>query len=523
MLVSVFNVAGGSGYFSSSTVILTYPGGLSSGQLVVVNNASLYFTLVTIRGYYVLNSSGSSVSGFNVTLLPKRVVAWGPGDVVRFNYTLKTSSNIKPGEYTLWLRVWAYTTAGSLYVSSIPIKVKVLRSPILIVSHRFYVLENPSMPVASYGEHVVFFLTIQNLKTTPLKIDVEFSVDSVSSARTFKILPGKNALNLTLQIPYGMKPGRYNVKATVKTERKTYTFSSPLKVESPILHVNVSLLSKVLLGSKEKITVSLIALKSFTASLVFQVYENGKKVDLTSEKVQVNKGLNVYSLKLPSGRVGEYLGNVYLLVRNWTAFKVRFKYEVYTTLRPPKILGMSHSQGQNRVILNVTLLNPNIDSLPVNITLSFKNWSKIKIKKLLPPGTSVVTFNIPHSSSECNCSTTVFVQWVGGVLSKNLEFNFHKLGQTLSNGSLNSSCSPNTTQIKVPSKGETCFLKILTILTVTVLLSLLVYYVYKNVYKTSERKKKHKHHFPKRRSPLGSFKRPKPPKFQERDSLPKKK
>ncbi|NJE54544.1 hypothetical protein [Thermococcus sp. 21S9] len=513
------------GTISVTGSITVVKGDYSSGTLLLTNNAGVVYSVVSYQSFWVEDSNGNRVEGFNFTMFPRVFPNWGRGQNKTVKYNLTVSDDVLPGNYTLYLRFIA-TYSGDVYILKAKVPVEVLASPLTFTSAYSYVPGRGDVPYVFLGESVTVYSHVINIGHFNVTVNVFSALRSGDRdysvvSKNVTISPGDTLIRLSLPVGWDYPEGNYTLIYRVSYGNQEYTYTKKLTVSLGVRLVGVSVEKEsVLLNDTLKAYVTLISERKINATISCVAVVNGTKPFATKTKeVALSPGTSVVQLSLPTSEPGNVSAVIGLSVHGRSGGNDTVHYTVYA---PPSIGSLSAKLLNSTLEVNALLLNPTPET--VSGTLEYR---------VLANGTSlysdVLDVTIPPGKKELSFKFNV----PKGV-NVTYSFKLNALGRvSVKEGSLwvpapkpKPSPSATSSATTVPESNTTSttggtgnggfpWWPVVVIL-IIVAVALVFYY-------QNQPKKRRTRKAPKRRSPLGRFKRPKPPKFHERDSLPKKK
>jgi len=508
------------GAISASSSITVVRGDYSTGTLVLTNTGNLDYSVVSYRAFWVEDARGNRVDGFNFTMFPRIFTNWERGQNRTIKYTLTASKDVLPGEYTLYLRFIA-THSNNAYVVRVAIPVKVLASPLRFGRAYYYVPGRGDAPYVFLGEKVVVYSHVVNIGHFNASVDA-FAAFKVGGkyysvvSKKINVPPGDTVVSLTLPVGWDYPVGEYTLIYTLAHEERRYTYTKKLTVSLGVRLVGVSVEREgVVLNDTLKAYVTILSERRVKAVVSCVAVVNGTHPFwLGSVNVSLTPGTRVVQLGLPTFKPGNISAVVDVIVNGRSAGRDTVSYRVY---EPPSIAALIPSLENSTLRFNVILRNPTPDD--VDGTLSYEvlaNGSLLQSDVLdvtLPPGKRELSFvfKVPAGT---NVTYRFKLEALGRVSVKegSLWVPAPKPPGTITSST--STTSNETTTTSNAGKGFPWWPVVAVIFLVVLVLI---------VYLGRRPKRKRPRKTPKRRSPLGKFRRPRPPHFREMDSLPKKK
>jgi len=515
------------GTLSTSASITVVRGDYSSGTLVLTNNAGVSYSVVSFQRYWVESENGSTVGGFNFTMFPTVFSHWSSGSSNTVSYNLSCSPDVPPGNYTLHLRFIATTsTTGQVLILNAVVPVRVLSSPLKFLGAQTYVPGRGEYSYVFIGESVIVYSHVLNIghRTVSVKASVKLlhtGTTYYTKENIVTIPPGDTLIKFAVPVGINYPTGSYLLVYTLSYGNQSYVFEKEFTVLTGVKLVGVSLQSdRVLLGSSDEAYLTILSERNVTVKLLTEVFKGKEKITSEYREVKLSPGTEVMGIRLPTNVSGNLTASFKLFIGTRL---VGSKSLGYSVVSPPRIVSLEKSVSNDTVVFRVAVSNPWSETQGV-LSYTIESGGKVlyqdSLLKVLPHGN--VTFNFSFTVPLGQNVSYVFTlkalghsSSVKGRLYIAPPATPSRTTTTTTTQAPSSTSSSSTTE--TPSGGSAALwvgIGIGVIIAVVVG----VWYYYNSL---SSRKRRRKR--PKRRSPLGRFKRPKPPKFRERDSLPKKK
>ena len=516
---------------SSDQEIQVVAGDYADGTVVILNSYKADYTLASVRDVWVEASNGTRVDGFNVTIFPRIVQNWDSGKGMTFRYNVSCSPTVVPGNYFLKIRFLGVLHTGepSILVASIPLVV--LGSPLRFGDVNVYTLTG-IWPRVFIGDELVVYSSVSNLGHVTVNGTASLTISRggetyLSLSKTVVFEPASDFTVLfNVKIPHSLRPGDYSLKYVIKTQRGTFSKTWNFSLEWGVSLLGVSLENdRVYVGDSAVAYVSVMSQRNMRANLTAKfVNDKGEHVDTLLKPLSLEEGSFVFRVPLFTGVPGHYNVSISIVVDGSVIDTTSTTYEVIGT---PQISSVVPVYSDDNLEFRLVISNPGVTTSGViSYLIRFENDTVYKGSKVIdvPAGNSTVIFVFPSSTGDVEYT---FNLSVGGFVSSASGTFEQPSPPTPAPASTNTSTTPvkNTTSNYTPSNSTGAatsdglwwlFFAVLLIMTLVVGGA---YYIHKNQAKRKRREKRG----PKRRSPLGRFRRPKPPRFWERDSLPQKK
>ncbi|WP_456422951.1 hypothetical protein [Thermococcus sp.] len=513
------------GTVSVTGSITVVRGDYSEGSLVLTNNAGLVYSVVSYQTFWVEDSNGNRVGGFNFTMFPKVFPNWGRGQSKTILYNMTVSKDVLPGNYTLYIRFIA-TYSGDIYILKAKVPVEVLASPLAFTGASSYVPGRGDVPNVFLGENIVVYSHVINIGHFNVTVSV-FSALRTGD-RNYSIVfknvtvsPGDTLIKLSLPVGWNYPEGNYSLIYRVSYGSQEYVYTKRLTVSLGVRLVSVSVEREgVLLNDTLRAYATVISERNVNATVFCVAVLNDTKVFSTRTKeVALSPGTSIIQISLPTSKAGNISAIVGLSVHGRPGGNETVHYTVY---KPPSIELISPKLLNSTLRVDVLLLNPTPETISGILEYQvFANGTTLNsdvIDVTLPPGKKELsfTFNVPKGT---NVTYSFKLRALGRVSIKegNLWVPEPKPKPSPTGSMTTTSTAPSsnsTSMTGIVNGGGFPWWPVVGLILLVLVVVVLYHW---------NRPKKRSRKGPKRRSPLGRFKRPKPPKFNERDSLPKRK
>ena len=509
--------------FTTHDEISLLRGDYSTGTIMLTNAGGFSFKIVSYQKFWVEDENGNVIPGFNLILTPTIFSDWSSQKTYSVSYNISCASNVSGGTYTLYLRFLAFTSDNSMYIVHATVPLHVIEKALDFGVADAYVKERPGSSYVLNGETIVVFSHVNNIghSSVTLQAAVSFSMGKkvyFLENRTLKMVPGDNLIRFEVPVGYELPEGTYRLEYVLKYDGGTYRYSREIPVKFGVNLVGASLQSEtVKLGEENRAYLTLLSERNVNLNLTVETYRNGTLVARTVEPTVIKGGTNVLEVNLPTNVSGELTSLIELTFDGRIIGERNVSYKV---LAPPFIKNVTYERvTTDEVVFRIVIDNPNYE--PLEGQLSYRivtNGSvlyKDSLRSTIRPGVNEVSlrFKLPMK------------QIVG------YEFTLSAMGETsVSRGELyleppappttttptTTTTASNTTTTTPAGTSAGLWLGILVV--VFLLLVAGAFYYTREGGKSRKRTRPK----PKRRSPLGRFKRPKEPKFRENKELPKK-
>jgi len=503
-------------------------GDYSAGILHLTNTGGRSYRVVSLQRFWVEDQNGNELSGFNLTLDPKIFSDWGPGNTVITAYNLSCSPDVPAGNYTLYLRFLASTAGGSLYILFVKVPLRVLPGPLELESTEAYVSDRPGSPYALNGERIVLTSHVLNIghRDIPARASVSFDLGGrpyFHTSRSVVLTPGDNVLTFIVPVGYDLPKGRYVLHYTLSYPGGNYSYSKAFEVRFGVRVVGLSVRSNsVRINEENEAYLTVISERSIRLNLTAVTYRGGSPIARYGKCVSVASGTDVITIPL----VTNVSGNLSTLVRlSFGNRTIGGGWVNYSVVAPPVIENVTYSRvSSDEVAFSLVFLNPSDQN--VSGVLQYRIYTdsgvlyRDSMTRSIPPGVTRlrITFKVPVGE-EIHYRFTLLSSGssssVGGDLYLKPPQTTTTSTMPITTTSSTSTTAPTTTAGGSGSRGTWIAL----LLVVFFLLAVGAWYYLGN---EKDEKKRRVRPKPKRRSPLGRFKRPKKPEFRENRELPKK-
>ena len=511
--------------FKTDDVIKVLPGDYYYGYLKVENPA-VDFKLVSFRSYRITDSAGNDVDFFNFTLKERNYGGWRSGETREIYYNISCAEGTKPGVYTLSLRFLGTTVKGQLQLIDLQTSIYVVESPVEFDYAQAYVKERPSSPYALRGETIIVFAHLRNIGHRPIPVTERITVlregkvyFSEEAKKTLKA--GENVLTTEVPVDVKWEDGSYLLKYTVSYRNETHTYTKEFPVRLGIKIVGVSIKrSEIESGSENVVYATVTSEREGNVNFHVESLAGGELIGSYDTVARVSPGTEVFKFSVPTNVTGEITVN--LSATFLGVFLGSFTLH-YLVTAPPEFLNLTYEKvDTDEVEFTLVVLNPN--PWDINGSVSYRISSagdilyKDSVAASFKPGENVLklNFKLPLEQS-------VDYEFVLSAMGKSDKASGSlylpkPTPTTTSTTTSTSTTSPSNTTSSQPDEGSS--LKTFVVLLAAGFLVLVGAYF---LTRGESKKKRRERPKPKRSSPLGRFKPPKPPRFLERRELPKKK
>lgn len=530
MLVSV--VPGASAQFDqleTSDEITVLRGDYGSGTVWLTNAGGFTYKVVSYQRFWVEDSSGNKIDGFTFNISPHVFSDWTPKGRYSFSYNITCPSNVSGGTYTLFMRFLAFTSDGSMYILYARIPLHVISEPLNFGVAEAYVQNRPGSSYVLNGETIVVFSHVTNIGHGNVSAVGQVSLIKDGKTyflenRTLTFVPGDNLVRFEVPVGYDLPSGTYRLHYLLQYDGGTYRYSKDFPVKFGVTLVGVSLKSdEVNVNEDNRAYVTVLSERFIGMNLTVEAYRDGELISKAVERTEIGGGTTVLEVPLPTNVSGSITAVIKL------AFGERLIGEgnvTYTVSAPPVLANVSYERTANdEVLFKLAVENPGDGS--VDGVLAYRISSddgvlyKDSMEVAIPPGTSEITvkFQVPVGK-------TVYYEFAltaaGETSTAKGELYLEPPAPTTTTSSptpTTSSTAPSNTTT-IGGGGGSRGLWVGLVAVAFILLAAGAFYYLNRAEGTGKKRVRPK---PKRRSPLGRFKRPKKPEFKENKELPRKK
>lgn len=512
--------------------ITVVSGDYSEGQITLYNPLKATYSRAILRQISIYDAEGKLVSGINVSIIPKVIDNWKGSAPLNFRYLVNCSGPVPPGNYTITLKFIGVLSDGDVNVFRVFIPLKVLGSPIVVEGVEVY----PNGSTVFINDTLVGYIRILNIGHKNISASFSFMMKKgdktyYSSFQDILLHPGELKVGVEVPITSEFDDGSYDAIFTVRSRYGEYVIKRQITISTGVEVFSLSLDREAVYPDEElNLYLSLLSSRDALLSVSVKVSKDGTVVWHNSSKIYVESGMKVVNIKLPTKEPGNYTVDIAVSAFNVTVGKSVASYTVWSL---PTIEGIVPSLSGENVSFYVKISNSGPEErgvLSYTITLDdhiFYSGSKIVE---IPHGESNISLRFPLSVSSGGNLSYTFVLNVRGHASKYAgEYMIFVPKSTESSTSPTSTTSnvinnetgqPSSTSIGTTSPSGSGINSGTVVLGIVLLLAVVGLWVAESHNRKAKRRSRPK---PKRRSPLGRFKRPKPPKFGGLNSLPRRK
>jgi hypothetical protein len=512
--------------FRTDKVLVVLPGESFNDTLTVVNTLPVNFTLVVYLGYYV-EPSGH----LNFTPIYSVFKDWKAGESQRLAFNLTVGSDVPEGEYEIVVRFRGIDEEGSIYTVLLPIYVEVRKNPLTFSRFEWNVLERPGFRNPFRGETLIIDPEVWNIGRYPIGARVNLTIfdplgRAVHNSSLSRIVsPGQEKFEFRVPIGWNWSLGSYRGRITLASpygvEVKTFEFTVDNGLE--ILNASTSV-ETVLKGEEVEAYLTIISERKIRINVTFTVFKNSRPIATGVVPVNLSPGTEIVRISLPTDISGTLHVRLSLTYRGVGIDNVTLS---YTVLEYPLIENVKTVVNSTHLYLRLFMLNPNAGRMNCSLYYELNSSGALLYSDIvgltLNPGENVRTFDFPVLP---NSTVTYLVKLEGeGKEFDKASGSIFIPPLPVNSQSLNTSSITNSTGAVGGSKPPLLWIVGALIL---IVVGIILFFVFGSKGEESyvspwERARKPRTRpKPKRRSPLGRFKRPKFPKFIENHELPRR-
>jgi len=520
--------------------ILVVSGDYREGSLTVVNNADKDFQIVTFRRYYVLDSKNNEIPGVTLKVykpdgepLSTGVLYtyWRSGEERQLRYKIYVNESVKPGTYTLFMVLWGFLSSGDLRVIQIPVTLEITDVP-LSFKEAFVEVKERSITTNHIlnGETIAIYSTVYNLKNSPVAINGTAYLERNGKQYLAKYLamnltPGDNPIQVEIPIPYDLQEGEYKLIYKLEYPKGTYLFSKAFYITFGVDLTSISLeKTEIMEDETSTVYTTIFSERNIVINHTIEVYgANNNILYNTTERLEITRGTTITKVIIPPLPPGSRKVISKISFGKILLGQKSISYKVFAYPRIEDVAYKEVSLSKTTGMLNFSVVIYNANSEEVTTKLSYKFF---KFNQTLDKGSQTLTLNPGENYvniiEDLPIGEKIFYEFSLTTnnkeqkISNSLEITPPIASNTTTSTSSSSTSITNTTT-PLPTPQERNILKYFAAVLVVIFLLLLALYLMP----TSSQKRRERPK-PKRRSPLGRFKRPKRPETREYKELPKK-
>ncbi|WP_058947243.1 hypothetical protein [Thermococcus sp. 2319x1] len=519
--------------------IIVVSGDYREGTLTIVNNGDREFQVVSYSRYYTVDENNREVSGIKLEIYKStgEIVSpgvlytyWKPGETRTLRYKVYVNESVKSGKYNLFVVLWGFSNSGEISIITVPISLEVTDSPLIFKETTVQIKERgaPVLHVLN-GETLEIRSTVYNLKNSPVFVKGSVYLEKDGNQYLKKdmevsLTPGENLVQVNIPISYEFPSGHYKLTYTLTYPKGTYLFSKDFHISFGVDLVEISL-EKTQTMEDEPNTVyfTILSERSILVNLSIEVYgANNEHIYNQTKEITLNKGSNIAKIPLPPLSPGnkKIIGRV-----SFGRIELDQGSSSYDILAYPKIDKVSYKmispapdKGQVKFLVEISNKNP--DEIRGILSYSFfgTNGTIVKGSKdlVLLPWDNEIEFTVEVPLGEIGYE--ISLESMGKEQKVNGKLKLELPSSTTTSSTQSSSSLTSSSTSSIPPK-ETSTKYYVIAIALPILLFLLLFGYYSKSRKPRRKRERSK---PKRKSPLGKFKKPKKPEIKEYRELPKK-
>ncbi|AIF70266.1 hypothetical protein PAP_09450 [Palaeococcus pacificus DY20341] len=517
------------GEFTTENKIIVVAGDSSEGSIILTNALNSDFKVVSFIKFIALDDNNKEVQGFSFELIPDKTGEWRRKENKTFYYKLTTNESVNGGSYTLELTLWGFTQTGDLYIITSRIPVEVIEKPLKLLDIGSYVEGKPqNISYVLNGETIVAYAHIKNFKSSPVMINATAQLlkgDKIimENKKTFNVSGNNYLVKNELKIPYNLPEGEYKVRYILSYPEETFTFSKDYFVTFGVKISSISLEAKnILEGENNEVYIDVISDRNLNAEIALELFDSNESL-LTSIKnnVKIAQGSNRFTFNVPAPIPGKIKVKATLSYGDVVLGEAE---DEFLSIAFPSIENITIVTHDDVAIAKLEIVNPNNFEIASKVMYSFYVGDSVlkreKLELQLKKGTNEIEIILKVPLGEV-INYEIYLEELGKRTQKTGSFKIELPPSTTTTTTVEpttSSTAANTTTTHIGDNEENNTGKaVLVVLLITIVL-IAAYIMY-----SPKESKKRKRPKPKRKSPLGRFKRPKIPKFREFKNIPKKK
>ncbi len=510
-------------------------GDYSSGTLTLVNKGALTYRIAGYQKFWVEDDHGNPVGGFNLTVFPKTFSDWGPGTGVVINYNLTGPKGIKGGDYTLYLRFLAVVSGDSSYhIIQVAVPLHVIEKPLQFGVAGAYVVENPDSPYALNGQTIAVFSNVKNLGHRPVEVNASVELSRAGKVyfrdkKKVRIEPGERLIRFEIPLSYNLPSGTYRISYRVDYPEGTFFYHRDFPIKFGVSLEAASVENEeVVPGEENEAYLTVVSLRSIDLNVSVVAEVNNSTIE-GRESVSVNPGTSILRVKLPTERPGNVTAELTLSYGKRTLGKAEVSYRV---LSPPELENVSYTLHDNIAEFSIVLYNPEERGVDGRLVYNLSRNGEVlygdSLTLQIPPGRKTLSmrFQLPRGEN-ISYSFTLYAwgrAWNRKEGTVSVPLPSPPTTTTAPTSTTSTTVEPPTSSTTSTAGNSTSegggpglWLGMGIVILLLALVLAAWYYP-----KANPKRKKRVRPKPKRRSPLGRFKRPKKPEFKENKELPKR-
>lgn len=511
---------------SVSGRILLLRGDYSEGSLEITNPMG-HYSVVYYQTFTVKDLNGNEVEGFTLNVTPRYINDWSAGDVKVLHYNISCGDGVVPGNYTLYLR-FVGISSGKMEILYATVPLTVTEEALDFGDVTIYVPGRGDVSYVFSGEVIELTHYVLNRahRTVGMEVSVSFENDGkvyFQKSQKFELTPGDNVITMELPVGYRYPEGNYTIKYLAKYGSGTFSFSKDITLRLGIEVVGVSLESReISYREKAYAYVTILSEKSEALLVEANTYtQDGSLIASWNNDFEVSPGSTVLKIPLFSNFSGNLTEALRILVHGEIAWEQNISYRVTS---PPRLLEVSHQKVSPTKVMFRVVVSSEEDNVPILLRYVISSEKAViynnTLEEVLNRGINefVITLSVPEGE---RLSYRFILEWDRGSAHSSGEL-YIQPTESGTESQRPSGEGPESSTPTIPpteeeeDSGHLWYLA--GVIVAAVLLGFGLYY-----YSSERNTRKRVRPKPKRRSPLGRFRRPKKPKFWENKELPKKK
>ncbi|ACJ17265.1 hypothetical membrane protein, conserved [Thermococcus onnurineus NA1] len=525
LLLVISTLPGSSAQFVSFTTndtISVLRGDYSTGTIQLTNVGGFSFKVVSYQSFWVEDSEGNIVQGFNLTVSPRIFSDWSPQKTYSLSYNISCNGSVEGGTYTLYLKFWAFTAGGSMYIVHAKVPLNVISEPLRFEVAEAYVKERPGSPYILNGENLVVFSHVINIGHSAVTINasVSFTGNGIVyffENRTLEMAPGDNLVKFEIPVGYEVPEGIYRLEYSIQYDGDSYRYSREFQVKFGVRLVGLSLQAdEVKLGEENRAYLTVLSERAIGVNLTVETYRDETPILKVTTPVTIQGGTDVLDVPLLTNVSGSITAFIKLTFNGRLIGEGNVS---YTVLAPAVIRNVTYERlSDEEVLFKVTVLNPGEDGVDVILTYRITSGGKVlykdSLQETLKAGVNEIALKFKLPLGEVVEYEFTLVSMDETSTSKGELYLQPPAPPTTTTAT---TTSPSNTTTTSGGNGSSIWWIVLVIMVFLLFIAGAFYYM-----RAGEKSKKRVRPKPKRRSPLGRFRRPKEPRFPENRELPKK-
>jgi len=520
--------------------IIIVSGDYGEGTLTVVNNGDKEFQVVSYRRYYAVDENNKEVSGIRLEIYKPTgelispgvlYTYWKPGETRILRYKIHVNESVKPGKYTLFIIFWGFSGSGEISIITVPVSLEVTDIPLIFKETLVRIKERgvPTFHVLN-GETLEIYSTIYNLKNSPVSVKGSVYLEKngeryLKKEIAVNLTPGENSVQVNIPIPYDLPSGQYKLVYTLIYPKGTYLFSKEFYISFGVDLVEISLeKTQIMEDESNTAYLTILSERIIPVNLSIEVYgTNNEYMYNQTKEITLNEGSNVAKVTLPPLPSGnkKIIGKI--LFRNIILDQDSSDYDVLAYPKIEKVsyqkLSLASTKGQIKFLVEISNRNPHEMKGTLSYSFFGVNGTILKASKdlILIPGKNEIEFIVEVPLGEIGYEISLESNGKEQKVRGTLKLELPSSTTTSSTQSSSSLTSSSSSQVPPEESSTRYYYAVAIASLILVFLLLFGYYL-----KHKKPRRKRKRPKPKRKSPLGRFRKPKKPEIREYKELPKK-